>query len=269
MPDRGGGPTRGLELFTSPRGEAVERRPGDLFCPNPTANFAGADTGRGPQLPRYRGKHRKPSSTASKTAKFVLTGAIAGAPMLLAAAPANAADTGTWDAVAQCESGGNWGINTGNGFYGGLQFTQSTWESYGGLDYAPQANLADQSAQIAVAENVLAGQGWGAWPVCSAQAGAVGEPANPGTAPAPAQEEYTDPGTDQSYDQGYDQSADSSTTESAPVTPPSGNTYTVNPGDTLSLIGQQVGIDWQSLYQNNSDQVSDPNLIFPGQVLNI
>jgi len=71
-----------------------------------------------------------------------------------------------WDAVASCESTNNWSINTGNGFYGGLQFTQSTWEAYGGLQYAPRADLATREQQIAVAEGVLAGQGPGAWPNC-------------------------------------------------------------------------------------------------------
>jgi hypothetical protein len=71
-----------------------------------------------------------------------------------------------WDAVAQCESGGNWSINTGNGYYGGLQFSQSTWEAYGGAEYAARADLASRDAQIAVAEKVLAAQGAGAWPHC-------------------------------------------------------------------------------------------------------
>ncbi|HEY7361656.1 MAG TPA: transglycosylase family protein [Streptosporangiaceae bacterium] len=95
-----------------------------------------------------------------------------------AAAPV-AASTGTWSApapsggvnwsaVAACESGGNWGINTGNGFYGGLQFTEGTWLANGGGQYAPSANLASPSEQIAVAERVLASQGIGAWPVCGA-----------------------------------------------------------------------------------------------------
>ena len=73
-----------------------------------------------------------------------------------------------WSAIASCESGGNWSANTGNGFYGGLQFTEGTWLAYGGGQYAPSANLASPSQQIAVAERVLAGQGIGAWPVCGA-----------------------------------------------------------------------------------------------------
>jgi hypothetical protein len=83
------------------------------------------------------------------------------------APPAPPAPSGhNWDAVAQCESGGNWSINTGNGYYGGLQFSQSTWAGFGGTAYAPRADLASKAQQIAVAERVLAVQGAGAWPTC-------------------------------------------------------------------------------------------------------
>jgi resuscitation-promoting factor RpfB len=78
----------------------------------------------------------------------------------------------TWDALAQCEAGGNWGINTGNGFYGGVQFDQNTWERNGGLRYAARADLATREEQIAIAEVTRARQGWGAWPVCSGRVGA-------------------------------------------------------------------------------------------------
>jgi cell wall-associated NlpC family hydrolase len=84
---------------------------------------------------------------------------------------ADAASLSTWDKVAACESGNNWSINTGNGYFGGLQFTASTWAAYGGRTYAPQANQATKAQQIAVAEKVLASQGPGAWPVCSVRAG--------------------------------------------------------------------------------------------------
>lgn len=77
-----------------------------------------------------------------------------------------------WDRIAACESGGNWHINTGNGYYGGLQFSASTWLGYGGGAYASRADLATREQQIAIAQKVQAGQGWGAWPVCSYQAGA-------------------------------------------------------------------------------------------------
>jgi len=84
-----------------------------------------------------------------------------------AAVPASSGGV-NWSAIAACESGGDWSADTGNGFYGGLQFTEQTWLAYGGGQYAPSANLASEAQQIAVAEQVLAGQGIGAWPVCGA-----------------------------------------------------------------------------------------------------
>lgn len=100
------------------------------------------------------------------------TPAPAPTPQLSYAEPATPAASGSvWDQIAACESGGNWAINTGNGFYGGLQFTSGTWLGYGGGAYAPRADLASRDAQIAVAKKVQASQGWGAWPVCSLKAG--------------------------------------------------------------------------------------------------
>lgn len=87
-----------------------------------------------------------------------------------AAAPA-VANGSVWDQLAQCEAGGDWSINTGNGFSGGLQFTPSTWAAYGGTEYAPAAHMATREQQIAVAERVQAGQGWGAWPACTSKMG--------------------------------------------------------------------------------------------------
>lgn len=80
-------------------------------------------------------------------------------------------DGSVWDAIAQCESGGNWAINTGNGYYGGLQFSYSTWLAYGGGAYAPTADQATRDQQIAIATAVQAAQGWGAWPACTARLG--------------------------------------------------------------------------------------------------
>jgi resuscitation-promoting factor RpfA len=77
----------------------------------------------------------------------------------------------SWDGVASCESGGNWAINTGNGYYGGLQFSSSTWAGFGGARYASSANLASKAVQIAIAQRVLSAQGPGAWPVCGPRAG--------------------------------------------------------------------------------------------------
>ncbi|WP_293773306.1 transglycosylase family protein, partial [Sporichthya sp.] len=90
---------------------------------------------------------------------------------LAGVATAEAASTSSWDRLAQCESGGNWQINTGNGYYGGLQFASGTWRSHGGARYAPRADLASRVEQIAVAERVLDTQGWGAWPACSRRIG--------------------------------------------------------------------------------------------------
>jgi hypothetical protein len=126
--------------------------------------------------PRYRGRHRKPSTTGNTIAKTALAGAVVSAP-LVTAGQAQAAPDNVWDRVAQCESGGNWGISTGNGFQGGLQFTQSTWRSFGGSQFASTANRASREEQIVIAEKVLAGQGWNAWPVCSRKAGARGSSA--------------------------------------------------------------------------------------------
>ncbi|MGH3563238.1 MAG: transglycosylase family protein, partial [Mycobacterium sp.] len=78
----------------------------------------------------------------------------------------------TWDAISGCEAGGNWAINSGNGYYGGVQFDQGTWEHNGGLRYAARADLATREEQIAIAEVTRGAQGWGAWPVCSGRAGA-------------------------------------------------------------------------------------------------
>lgn len=119
-------------------------------------------------------------------AKFAASTVAVGAAAVMLAPNASAASDADWDRLAQCESGGNWHINTGNGYYGGLQFSQSTWEAHGGTEFAPRADLASREQQIVVAERVLASQGWGAWPACSAQLG-LNSPATPRTAPsAPA-----------------------------------------------------------------------------------
>jgi hypothetical protein len=99
--------------------------------------------------------------------------------------PTASAAGSVWDSVAACESGGNWAINTGNGYYGGLQFSASTWNAYGGSGYAASANRASKAAQIAIAQRVLAGQGPGAWPVCGRRAGLTGGN-GAASAPAPA-----------------------------------------------------------------------------------
>jgi resuscitation-promoting factor RpfA len=128
-------------------------------------------------------KHRR-APKVRRTRRIAALGALAigGAVTLsgisLGGPEATAATNRTWNRLAQCESGGNWHINTGNGYYGGLQFSSSTWLGYGGGKYASRADLATRRQQIAIAEKVLRGSGWGAWPACSAQLGLNGAEAH-------------------------------------------------------------------------------------------
>jgi murein DD-endopeptidase MepM/ murein hydrolase activator NlpD len=117
------------------------------------------------------GRHKRKKNQTGALATVVAVGASTVLSTGVFAQQASAASVGTWDAVARCESGNNWKINTGNGYYGGVQFSQSTWAAYGGLKYAPRADLATKREQILIAEKTLAGQGPGAWPVCSVKAG--------------------------------------------------------------------------------------------------
>ncbi|MEU4106310.1 transglycosylase family protein [Streptomyces tanashiensis] len=118
---------------------------------------------------------REAAAGAREEASAALQGA-ADAFREAASVPAYAcaADQWPWGCVAECESSGNWHTNTGNGFYGGLQFWHPTWVEHGGLKYAPRADLATRQQQITVAEEVLRTQGWGAWPVCSQRYGLYG-----------------------------------------------------------------------------------------------
>ncbi|MFI8189876.1 transglycosylase family protein [Streptomyces sp. NPDC085946] len=116
------------------------------------------------------GRHRRPRQAPALLVAAGVTGSAIAIP-LLGAGGASAADGTTWDRVAECESGGAWSQNNGNGYYGGLQVTQEDWENHGGLDYAPSADQASRSQQIAVAERILADQGVGAWRTCGLLAG--------------------------------------------------------------------------------------------------
>ncbi len=294
------------------------------------------------------GRHRR----RTQAEKVIAVAGVAGVGLampLLAATGAQAAPVSVWDKVAQCESGGNWSINSGNGYYGGLQFSQSTWKSFGGGAYAAQANQASKGQQIAVAEKVLSSQGPGAWPVCSRKAGlakggpaaqmeasdsssdsqpAAAAPSAPQAAqpkaaqpksvqqqaahPKPAQPEaaqqsatanqapdfgghagwdaddkvfwYQDNGSWYwtSHQDVYEQFAPAAaapatrTTQAAPAAtagaPSAGRAYTVQPGDTLGTIAGAQGVTggWGSLYEGNRSVVGgDPDLIIPGQVLNL
>ncbi|WP_338750004.1 transglycosylase family protein [Janibacter alittae] len=129
------------------------------------------------------------SPTRRRIAGVAVAGATAAVGSIATASSANAStSSGVWDAVAACESGGNWSINTGNGFYGGLQFTTSTWQAFGGGQYAPNAHQATKAQQIEVAKKTLQAQGPGAWPVCSVKAGLTSSNGMTGGSAAPAQE---------------------------------------------------------------------------------
>jgi nucleoid-associated protein YgaU len=184
----------------------------------------------------------------------VLAGAALLAPLGLLAATGNsaAADSGVWDRIAQCESGGNWHINTGNGYYGGLQFAPSTWRAYGGTAYAATADRASRSQQIAVATKVQRAQGWGAWPVCSARAGASGS-APPAAGPAGTRSVPEKP------------AKAAARAGAHPDRGASRGGHTVRAGDTLSGVAARHGTTWQRLYATNRAAIGgDPDVIVPG-----
>ncbi|SEF15587.1 transglycosylase family protein [Streptomyces sp. Ag109_O5-10] len=222
-----------------------------------------------------RGRHRRYQPNRINRASLTVTAGGAGLALPLAAASsADAASVSTWDRVAACESSGDWGIDSGNGFYGGLQFTQSTWEAYGGTRYAPRADLATKDQQIAVAEKVLDGQGPGAWPVCSVRAGLTRGGDTPDVHTESA---ATHPATHHAAKSPAKGTAKSSVRDVQPQTTPQSRAgqaemYTVVHGDTLSGIAEEhdVAGGWHRLYAANRTTVGpDPDLILPGQRLSL
>ncbi|MFJ1654102.1 transglycosylase family protein [Streptomyces sp. NPDC088337] len=221
-----------------------------------------------------RGRHRRYQPNRINRASLTVTAGGAGMAIpLIGAGAAHAADASTWNKVAACESSGNWHINTGNGYYGGLQFTRSTWAAYGGTRYAPSADLATRDQQIAVAEKVLDGQGPGAWPVCSTRAGLSRGGGTPGVHPDTAgQRTVRDAGSTGSTGAAKSPARE---VDVRPQTAPqaragSSEMYKVVRGDTLSGIADErhVSGGWRQLYAANRTTVgSDPNLILPGQRL--
>ena len=174
---------------------------------------------------------------------LVLGGVVAGA------APADAAPTSTWDKIAACESGGNWHINTGNGYYGGLQFSMGTWRAHGGRGNPAGASKA---TQIRIAEKVLNSQGWGAWPACSSRLGLHGKPAKQRAA-----HHAKTPVKNQA-------------TKKARRVAVSKRTVVVHSGDTLSRIAQRAHVKggWKRLAAANP-QLKNPNLLRIGQRLHL
>nr|NLI50173.1 LysM peptidoglycan-binding domain-containing protein [Propionibacterium sp.] len=222
------------------------------------------------------------NKTLTRFASAAAVTTVAGTGLIMAA-PAQAADLSVWDKVAQCESSGNWSINTGNGFYGGLQFTISTWNAFGGQEFAPRADLATKSEQIIVAQRTLAVQGPGAWPKCSIYAGLTKEN---GGAVGYTASSSTSTSTTKAVTSTATKSTSTATKSTpAPVkaatktttqkttkavtkksTADDAKVYTVKPGDTLWKIARDQGLDnWQSIYSLNKDQIADPDLIYVGQ----
>jgi resuscitation-promoting factor RpfA len=244
----------------------------------------------------YSPKHAKPVQHSSARRRIVgvgVSGAATIAAGIAAGAPAQASGS-VWDRVAACESGGNWSISTGNGFYGGLQFTHSTWIGYGGGRYASNANGASRSEQIAIAQRVLAGQGPGAWPVCSRKAGLTrsnGGASGGGSYTPPATHHTTHHVTHHTTVTHHKAAVrhtvvqhvtrhvvahkSVSNTHVARVTPisvtDSGKTLTVRSGDCLSKLAAtyQIKGGWRAIWSLNQAKVSDPNLIFVGQSLRL
>ncbi|WP_406171047.1 transglycosylase family protein [Streptomyces canus] len=205
-----------------------------------------------------RGRHRRYQPNRINRASLTVTaGGVGIAVPLIGTGTAHAADVDTWNKVAACESSNNWSINTGNGYYGGLQFTQSTWEAYGGTRYAARADLATRDQQIAVAEKVLDGQGPDAWPACSVRAGLTREGSAPDVQPLTRKT--------------------ASVPDVQPQTTPqsragSAEMYTVVRGDSLSRIAdaRKVRGGWRGLYAANQRTIgADPDLILPGQRLKL
>lgn len=251
----------------------------------------------------------KNTSIRRTAAALAIGGAVAAT---LSMPAANAVDGATWDALAQCESGGNWSINTGNGFYGGLQFTQQSWN---GVGMSGSPATASRAQQIEAGERLLAIQGWGAWPACSAKLGLYGktgaaptytEPTTTVAAQSQTQQTYTAPAAQAAPVAPAAQAAPAAVeapaaAPAAPVAPAApaveapaapaaapaaeapvaaapvaapkaaAGTYTVVPGDSLSLIAAKLGVagGYQAIAAANTDIIYNVDLIFPGQVLTI
>jgi nucleoid-associated protein YgaU len=203
------------------------------------------------------GRHRRPRQAPALLVAAGVTGSAIAIP-LLGASGANAADGTTWDRVAECETGGAWSANHGYGEYGGLRLSQTDWETYGGLDYAPSPDQASRQQQIAVAERILADQGVSVWPTCGTLAGLgrdsapadvdTGVPSEPpllpgltGSSPSPDSSDSSDPSpspsaTSDTPSAETDKSADTPKADTSPDSTPS---LTADTGDDSSPSASQ------------------------------
>ncbi|KOU34091.1 transglycosylase family protein [Streptomyces sp. WM6378] len=220
-----------------------------------------------------RGRHRRYQPSRINRASLTVTAGGAGIALpLIGAGTADAASVDVWNKVAACESTNNWHINTGNGYYGGLQFSQSTWEAYGGRQYAARADLATRDQQIAIAEKVLKGQGPGAWPVCSGEAGLTRGGAAPQLTTTSKGRTEIKPKAAPAAPKPPAPAAKKAEPPSPTKVPGPRESYTVVHGDSLSTIAERERVQggWSKLYADNRTVVgSDPDLIRPGQHLTL
>ncbi|GAA2469352.1 transglycosylase family protein [Terrabacter carboxydivorans] len=223
----------------------------------------------------YMSKHAatKKISVKQRLAGVGIAGAATIVGGITTAGSAKAASV--WDSVAACESGGNWSINTGNGYYGGLQFSSSTWRAFGGGAYASRADLASKGEQIAIAQRVLASQGPGAWPVCSRRAGLTRSNGGAATqavsrsttrTPIATKTTATRPVAKKTVSKKKSYVARPAATNTA-----KGASITVHSGDTLGKLAQRYHVSggWKALWKANGARVTNPNLIFVGQTLRL
>jgi LysM repeat protein len=245
-------------------------------------------------MTRSRGGFRERLFSSRNVARVVVAGiVVAGTPLVLAGT-ANAASDDVWDNIAQCESGGRWNTSTGNGYSGGLQFSPHTWRAYGGRG---SASGASRGEQIAVAEKVLAAQGWNAWPTCSRKVGAKGKatprssstiqqtsatrtthsqvkptaPAAAPKAPAPVSAPKLGPVAAPAPQAQAPVTTPVADITMAPSLAKPGADYTVVAGDSLSKIAaaRHVPGGWQALFQRNADVLRNPSQLRIGQQLTV
>ncbi len=208
---------------------------------------------------RHRAAHTPVRGPLAVGAVLAAATAITASPML--AGTASAASAHNWDGVANCESSGNWHINTGNGYYGGLQFSASTWRAYGGGQYASRADRASKSQQIAIAEKVLRGQGVGAWPVCGRNLRSASNTTH--TSPVRHSSARKHVATKHVVKHVHR----STVKPSRHLSAVSKHMYVVRHGDTLSKIARahDVSGGWRTLAHLNRGIIHNPNLIYTGE----
>ena len=214
---------------------------------------------------RHIGRRRETSRVRVMALRGATVGIVAGAAALALVGNASAAPASTWDAVAGCESTNNWSINTGNGYYGGLQFSQSTWDAYGGQQYAPRADLASREQQIAVAEQTLAGQGWGAWTCAYAgggeasSAGSVGSGSSSSSSSSdPSSSSSSSSHSSSNNSSSNDPNSSSSSSPASSSSDSSSNDRSSRSSDRADR-SREISVDQQSSDQQSSDQsVSAP-----------